>query len=482
MTTLQAQAVDGVQWTATSTLAVTAAKYIRTIILARLLVPDDFGLMAMLTVLIGLGQAFSDMGISLSIIWKQDASDDELSSIYWFNILTGIIVTGLVIAAAPLVVFFYHEPRLYDLVLWISPIFLVSSTGMPFQMMLQKELLFSRLAKIEIIATVVGAIVAVSAALMDGGVYALVWGSVVDIIVRAALLVVVGWKNWHPHVHFRWKDLRGFIRFGLFNMGERLLNFYYANIDYIILGRFLGGEILGIYMIAYQMVVEPFLKINPILVRVAFPVFAKKQEDNAVLRKGYYELSKVVALLTFPVLALIAATTHIFIPALFGEKWNQAIPLIQILVILGVLRALINPIGSILYAKGRTDMGFYWNLYGAVVNTVVFWIFVSYGVFVIAWLENGLTFISFILALWILNRVIGLKPAEYLATLARPLIANAIVAAATYAASLLLEEIVANGIALFAVLVVFGLSLYAAFLAIFERDLFKEYWRLLWRR
>ncbi|MDD3718553.1 MAG: MOP flippase family protein [Actinomycetota bacterium] len=482
MTTLKAQAVDGVKWTATSTLAVTAAKYIRTIILARLLVPDDFGLMAMLTVLIGLGQAFSDMGISLSIIWKQDASDDELSSIYWFNILTGIIVTGLVIAAAPLVVFFYHEPRLYDLVLWISPIFLVSSTGMPFQMMLQKELLFSRLAKIEIIATVVGAIVAVSAALMDGGVYALVWGSVVDIIVRAALLVVVGWKNWHPHVHFRWKDLRGFIRFGLFNMGERLLNFYYANIDYIILGRFLGGEILGIYMIAYQMVVEPFLKINPILVRVAFPVFAKKQEDNAVLRKGYYELSKVVALLTFPVLALIAATTHIFIPALFGEKWNQAIPLIQILVILGVLRALINPIGSILYAKGRTDMGFYWNLYGAVVNTVVFWIFVSYGVFVIAWLENGLTFISFILALWILNRVIGLKPAEYLATLARPLIANAIVAAATYAASLLLEEIVANGIALFAVLVVFGLSLYAAFLAIFERDLFKEYWRLLWRR
>ena len=123
MTTLRARAVYGVKWTATSTAVVTILKYVRTIVLARLLVPDDFGLMTMVTVIVGLGQAFSDMGISLALIWKQDASEDELSSVYWFNILTGVLVSALVAAAAPLIVRFYNEPRLYDMIIWMAPVF-----------------------------------------------------------------------------------------------------------------------------------------------------------------------------------------------------------------------------------------------------------------------------------------------------------------------------------------------------------------------
>lgn len=482
MATLKAEAVHGVKWTATSNLVVTILKYVRTIILARLLIPNDFGLMTMVTVVVGLGQAFSDMGISLAIVWKQDASRDELSSVYWFNIFTGVAVSGIVAAAAPLVVRFYNEPRLYNMILWMSPVFFITSIGIPFQMILQKELMFRRLALVEIVATVAAATVAVVTAFLGAGVYSLVWGTIIDLVMRSFLQTLAGWKVWHPGAYFRARDLVGYLRFGVFSMGDRLLNFYQSNIDFIILGKFLGGEMLGMYMIAYQMVVEPFLKLNPILTRVAFPIFAKRQEDDAVLRRGYCELSKMVAILTLPVLAIMAATANLFIPALFGVKWQPAIALVQILVILGAMKALTNPLGSILYAKGRTDYGFYWSLFSSVANTVLFWAFVGYGVYVIAWLEDGLSFLYLVLALLVVKRVIGLSLGEYARAVGGVLGANILIGVVVYAVGLLLRDVFGSDIALLVVLVALGLALYTAFLATFERGLFVEYWGILWRR
>ncbi len=231
MTTLKSKAVHGAKWTGTSTAFVTLTKYARTIILARLLAPNDFGLMAMVTVIVGLGQAFSDMGISLAIIWKQDASEDELSSIYWFNIYTGILVTAIVAVAAPLVVRFYNEPRLYDLVLWISPVFLITSIGIPFRMILQKELMFRSIALLEIGSALAAAAAAVTAAVLGAGVYALVWGAIAEIVMLAALQTALGWKVWYPRMFFKASYLRSYLRFGVFNMGERILNFFQSNVD-----------------------------------------------------------------------------------------------------------------------------------------------------------------------------------------------------------------------------------------------------------
>ncbi len=204
------------------------------------------------------------------------------------------------------------------------------------------------------------------------------------------------------------------------------------------MGRFLGGETLGIYMIAYHLVVEPFIKINPVLTKVAFPVFAKRQKNDDILRRGYCELSRMVAFLTFPVLALMAATSQVFIPAFFGAKWGPAVPLVQILVILGALKALINPLGSIIYTKGRTDLGFYYNLASSILNTVLFWAFVRRGMYTIAWLENGLSLLYFLLALAILKSVIGLSFRQYTVAIATPLCINAVMGAAVFATYLLL--------------------------------------------
>jgi len=140
MSSLQKKATDGVKWTGLSALITTVLQLLQILVVARLLQPEDFGLMSMVTVVIGFAQAFADMGISNAIIHRQDADRDQLSSLYWLNILAGIIVCVVTIALSPLIVSFYNQPRLSSLIIWGAIIFLVTPIGQQFQMLLQKEI------------------------------------------------------------------------------------------------------------------------------------------------------------------------------------------------------------------------------------------------------------------------------------------------------------------------------------------------------
>lgn len=283
---LKKSAVSGVKWMSASSAIVQGVAFLKFAILARLLAPEDFGLMGMIGVVIGFAQAFDDMGISNAIIYRQDTTREQLSSIYWLGILAGILVFATVWAASPLVVIFYHEPRLRDLIFWTSFSFAITPLGQQFQVLLQKELQFSRLARLEVASGIIGAITAISLAMAGHGVFSLVWGQLASVSAMASLLIVFGYKTWHPSLHFRPDDLKNYIGFGLYQMGERSVNYFSSNVDYLVIGRFFGAEILGIYTMAYELVVRPLSKINPVLTRVAFPIFAKKQSDSQSLCRG----------------------------------------------------------------------------------------------------------------------------------------------------------------------------------------------------
>lgn len=126
-----------------------------------------------------------------------------------------------------------------------------------------------------------------------------------------------------------------------------------ANIDMILIGSFIGAEALGIYNLAYQIVTLPVLKINPIITRVAFPVFAKNKHENSVIREGFLNMTKILALISFPLLLGLVSVSDAFVASVFGEKWLAAVPVLNVLAIVGILRVLMNPNGSVLLAKGR---------------------------------------------------------------------------------------------------------------------------------
>lgn len=360
--TLTQQARIGTFWTGLSTLVGLMAHFGQLAILARLLSPVDFGLAAMVMVVIGLAQVYADAGVGNAIIHRQDTTVKTLASLYWLNIGIGIALFLLVILGTPAVISFFGEPRLETILPLAGLGVLVIPFGQQFQALLQKSLQFRLLAIIEIFASLFGAAIAISLALKGFGVHALIYGFLANAFVRTTGLVVVGIKQWRPMLRFKYSDLQGYFSFGLYQMGERTINFLGQRIDQLILGTAVGALSLGYYNLAFGLAIFPVSRINPILTRVAFPVFAKVQDDDAKLLKGYMTLQRIVALINFPILVGMAVTAPLFVPIFLGDQWEPSILLIQILAFVGLLRSTGNPVGTLLLAKGRVKIAFFWNL------------------------------------------------------------------------------------------------------------------------
>jgi O-antigen/teichoic acid export membrane protein len=170
-------------------------------------------------------------------------------------------------------------------------------------------------------------------------------------------------------LHFRRSDLKGYMSFGLYQMGERTLNFIYSRMDQLLIGMFLGPIALGYYSFAWNLIIQPVNRINPILTKVAFPLFARIQNEEERLKRGYLTLVRIVATINAPMLVGFAAIAPTLIPLIYGAQWAAAISLIPPLAVVGLLRCIMNPIGTLLLAKGRADLGFIWTLGVVLLNT-----------------------------------------------------------------------------------------------------------------
>jgi O-antigen/teichoic acid export membrane protein len=318
--------------------------------------------MGMILVVIGFARLFADMGVSNAIIYRQDATREELSSLYWLNIIAGIAVFSIVCASVPLVAAFYHEPRLNNLMYLAAIVFIITPFGQQFQILLQRELQFNQLAKIEIIGSITNATVAITLAFFEMGVFSLIWGQLAGTSLRVLLLCSWGWGHWKPGWHFSRRNLEGYISFGLYQMGEKTANYIISNLDYLLIGSLFGAKFLGYYTLAYNLILKPSTMINPIITRVAFPVFSKVQNDIDRLKIGYLKVLRLLSSVNFPMLAGLAVVAPLAVPIIFGEQWLPSVILIQILTIVGLLRSTGNPVGSLLLAKGRVDLGFKWTV------------------------------------------------------------------------------------------------------------------------
>jgi O-antigen/teichoic acid export membrane protein len=479
---LKQKAAAGVKWTSISTIVSTILQYARLVVLARLLAPSDFGLMAMISIVLGFSEAFADMGISNAIIYRQDCTRNQLSSLYWINIIVGIIIYFIILTLSPLLVLFFKEPRLSGLLPWAAVLFLIVPFGQQFQVILQKELQFNKIAIIEIISAGIATFIAITSALLGQGVFSLIWGQLALSATKTLQLSHIGWVNYKPSLRLKREDTKGYINFGLYQMGDRVINQLTSSIDYMLIGRFLGSEILGIYRIAYELVITPLLRINPILARVAFPVFAKRQTDNAKLKSGYLEIIKLLVLVSFPLLVGLWVTAESLIKVVFSNKWVLSIPLISILVPVGMFKILSNPSGSIFMAKGRADIGFYWNLVYSGVVFIVFWFTVQHSIFMMAWSYVIISILSFILLGYIVLSVIDLKWIEYLQNILRPLFIIICMGVILYTSKGLLLKYNVNAYITLPILIIEGIIIYGLQIYFFERVFVYNIWKLIFKK
>jgi O-antigen/teichoic acid export membrane protein len=406
-------AVSGAKWTGVSKLVNTGLQLGQLAILGRILGTTDFGLMAMVMVVIGFAETYIDMGVSNALIQKQKATKRQLSTLYWINILSGLVLFIIFNISSPLIVSFYGEEQLSGLIFLASFIFLITPFGQQFYVLIQKQLKFKLLAKIDSFSLIIGVGTSIVLAMSGYGVYSLVWGHIINVFLKTLLSSLVGFKEFPPSLEFSFSEVKEFLKFGFYQMGEKTTNYFSKNIDYILIGKYFGPEILGAYTIAFQLIIVPVQKINPILNRVAFPLFSKFKDNNEVLRKGYLKLMELLTFVSYPVLIFLAFFAPLVIPVFFGSGWDLTITLIPIMVIIGLLRTLGNPVGSLYLAKGRPDIGFYFNISIAFINLISFWIAAQYSVYHVAWVLFNSEFILFPCAQINCRQIIRIKLAAF---------------------------------------------------------------------
>jgi O-antigen/teichoic acid export membrane protein len=356
------EALRGVKWTSLSTVITVAIQLLQTAVLARILGPEDYGLMALGNIAIGFASIFLDMGISYAIISKPQISHQQLSSLYWLNIIIGTILFIVVSSSSPLIAQFYEQEELVPIIILASITFISSSFSIQYNALLSKNLRFDTISKITIFSQGITFSVSIILALNNFGVYSLVLAYLCSSICNSALLIITGRKLHKPSFTFSFNGIREFINFGAFQMGERSLNYFNTQFDSIIIGKILGAEILGVYTLAKNLTTKPVDIINPIITKVTIPIMSKISHDTVYLKKIYTKTLDYLCAINFPLYGMFFLLAEPIILFLYGPKWTEAIPLFRLLSIYFLLRSTFNPIGSLLIAKGKANWGFYWNL------------------------------------------------------------------------------------------------------------------------
>lgn len=382
---LKSKTISGVKWTTFSSVILALLQILQLVILARLLDPSVFGLMAITSVVIGFAQAFLDMGISNAIIHKQEVSHTQLSTLYWLNILSGVVLFIIVSLCAPLVALFYQEAELTNIIILVAMTFLIQPFGQQFVVLWQKELRFNDIAKVDVITKLLSLLVSVIFAYYNYGVYALVYGVLAGTLLQTLVFVYKGFREYTISFVFQLSDVREFLNFGLYQMAEKTLNYFNSQIDTLLIGKLLGVETLGVYNIAKQIIMKPIQIINPIVSKVSFPVMAKIQHDTNKLKEIYLKTINLLSSTNFPIYLFMLMTAPQLVALIFGEKWIDAVIIVQILSIYGACRSTMNPIGSLLLAKGRADWGFYWNLGLFFYIPIVIYVASQWGIETLSW-------------------------------------------------------------------------------------------------
>ena len=357
------KSISGLKWTSTAMFIITFSQFAQIVLFARFLSPEQFGLVAIIMISYGLIQAFMDMGVGSAIIHKQNISHAQLSTLYWLNILFGLVAATILYISANLLSSWFGTNELVIPLKMLSVIFIFASIGSQFKVLFQKKMMFSSISKIDCCGAILSVVVAFSAITNGYGIFSAVFAMLANVSFTSFLYLFKGLKYHHkPKFLIRIIGVREFLYFGVFQIGERSVNYLSAHIDKVIIGNLIGISAVGLYNIAWQMVIFPLTKINPIINNVAFPVYAKLQEDPRALSEYYAYSVRIISLVTVPSLSFLCFFAEQIVFLTFGEGWAESARVIQILSIVGILKSFANPGGPLLLALGYANVGFWWNL------------------------------------------------------------------------------------------------------------------------
>lgn len=348
---LSGPVLSGIKWKGTSLLLREGSRLAIGILLARLLTPEEWGVAGMALVVAALLSMLTDLSLPAALVQRPSISEADRSTIFWTSLALGSLVATAGIAASGLVAGFFDEPAVQPLFAALSIGFLISSLEKVPGALLTRELAFRSLEIRQIAATIVGAVVALILALAGAGAWAIIGNS---LTVTTVSCVLLWWfTRWRPRLMFAPESFRSLTGFGVTYLGSQLLMYVQLNADKLLVGRVLGASSLGTYSFAYQLMFTPVLNVAYPLQTVLFPAFATIQEQDERLNDAWLRSKRLAVAIMAPAFLTMLVTGPDLVPALFGNRWNDAIPVLQLLCVAGIAYSLGTANALLLLSTGR---------------------------------------------------------------------------------------------------------------------------------
>jgi O-antigen/teichoic acid export membrane protein len=352
---LAKKAVHGLAWVALSTFIIRILDFLAKLVLARLLLPSDFGLVAIGLLVVNTLHLFQNLGFGAALIYKKDDREYRAANTAFILIpLSGTILFVLAYFSSSFVATFFNNTTVEPIVKVLAFTFIVSSLGVVPSKLLEKELEFKKKVLPETLSVLGYAVVAITLAFLGYGVWSLVFGQVASAILSVALIWMV--SEWRPTFTFDKSVARELFSYGKHILGASVVVFLVTNIDDAVVGRMLGMSALGFYTVAYMISNLPATHITHLVSKVMFPTYSKLQDDREALKNAYLKTLKYVSMFSIPASFGIFIIAPDFVRVVLGEKWVLAVVPIQILVFFGLFRSLTATAGTVFTAVGKPDI------------------------------------------------------------------------------------------------------------------------------
>jgi O-antigen/teichoic acid export membrane protein len=362
-----ASVARGTRHTVVSQAVTQLVRFGTNIVLARLLTPEDFGIVAIALVVSVLLDQVKDFGTGSAIIQRESVDDKLLNSVFYLNLALGALLgLGLYLSAGSLASLL-GNPDAKPVLQAFSVLTVVTSLAQIHNSLLRRNLRFFEIGIVTSVSAVVTALVSIGGALLGLNYWALVIGTAVGTITGTVLVWV--YDRWRPSLTLSLASLKSIWGYSLHLFLSNIMFMFFTQVDKIIIGRFLGSTALGTYTLAQRTVTSPVQSVSTVVSQVAFPAFSRRQNDHAALRNAIVRSSRVVALITFPAMIGLAVLAEPTVKVVFGSQWLGLIPIIWWLAPIAAVQSATVNSSQLLLAKGRSDWSFRWGVVYSLVLT-----------------------------------------------------------------------------------------------------------------
>ena len=420
MTDLTTKVARGFRWSMVDTALQQIVRFAITIVLTRLIAPEDFGLLAMALVFTALASLVGDLGLGPALVQRERITKRHIETANSATLAFGVLLSIVVFVLAAPIASFYDEPRLTAILQVLSATYLFRGiAGVP-RDLLRRAMRFDLFVIASAISIGISGAVGLILAFSDKGVWALVIQVLLESALGAVTATVLAYRRklWKPRYQRNvaaFKDLAGF---GAFVSGTRLAGYGVSNIDNLIVGKVLGSTALGLYNLAYRLMLFPILKVADVVANVTMPALSKLQGQPERLANGHRRALEAVSLVCFPVSFGIAVAAPALVPAIFGSAWLPAVLVTQILAVNGARLAFGRVNGAVFQAAGKPSWDFGLVLLTLVAYIVAFTVGVQHGIVGVAWAFTIAGHLLLPLDFYLITRVLGIRIRELLANVA----------------------------------------------------------------